>query len=457
VLTATTAPAATPVPTTTSTRAATVHTPRARIGGFDCVHLTVGITLDNSRSTAPATFRVFHSTRVNGTYQGYTDELLDVEAGKSVVQEMPLTDRAENDYRIEDIATHTVLADSGYQLCDARPHVTIGHPDRATLSVTVTLDHSRSPAATTFAVFGGSSSSTVVVGAGRTVVRTYPLRKDAVSQYSVSVEDLGIQATSAAVFCGNRPKVTLGAFDCSNLVALVTVDNSGTVGQFSYLVQYSYSYTDFTEDLTSLVEPGRVVVLKVPLGDNAYTSIHVGEEWPGGKGAIDIQRRGLCGLAPGMGRVSVSDVSCATGAFDVVVDNRQTPPRRAQNTVFLVASTRWPEDRHAFHQQLDVPKGAVGAARASMSALHGGRLRVTGYPNGYTPPSTVIFLGTPHRHCPAPGPGAHVPSARSASAAVPTTAELARTGGPDLGLVPLGLLMVVTAAGATWLSRRFAD
>jgi hypothetical protein len=425
------------------------------------VHLQVPITLDNTRSTDLTTYRVFHSTKANGTFEGYTDSFFDVEAGTSTVQEMALKDRAENDYRIEDVATHTVLADSGYQLCDARPHITIGALDCTTSSVQVTLDNSRSATDTTFRVVGASSSRTVVVGAGRTAVRVYPLRNDSLNQYSVSVDELGISVTSAAVFCGDRPKITLGPFDCTSLVAPVTIDNSGTAGQFSYLVQYWYSYTDTTEELTPSVEPGQVVVVKVPLGANAFTTIHVGEESPGGKGAIDIQRRGLCGLAPGMGRVTVGEVSCSTGFFDVVVDNRQTPPRRAQNTFFWVASTRWgPGDWHAFHRGIVLESGARATVRVPLSALHGGRLRVTGSPNGYTPPSTVIFLGAVREDCQAHGPVPHLPAAPASSPASPAllgAAGLARTGGSGLGLLPLGLLMTGMGVGAIWLSRRFAD
>ena len=355
------------------------------------------------------------------------------------------------------VAASTASAPSAAADSDpsASRSASIGAFDCAALSVPVTLDNTRSSTATTFVlttlVLAGPTLRTEeVVPAGTTSKTRVDLVDNAYNEVVVAVVDETVAASARPVFCGEKPRVTIGAFDCSTLQAPVTLDNRTGATPFLFSVQWYFSNTDFERNESYTVEAGAVRVVMVPLVDNAWTAIWVREGFDVPPTPLDqfvVTTRGLCGLEPGPARVTVGGVDCATKTIGVTIDTRQTPPRRPRTTtIYIATSYGGKQDYVRYVEGEDVYRLTVPVRLRT-----GGRLTVTGAGPSGAAPREVLYSGPLDTTCNAPTPSTTAgPAGQQGQPATPAAAEqLPATGGTALpalflaaGLVTSGVVLI---------------
>jgi hypothetical protein len=305
---------------------------------------------------------------------------------------------------------------------------------------------------TTTVTAGPTLRKEEVVAGGSTAEARTDLVDNAYNEVRVAVAGETIAASARPVFCGEKPRVTIGEFDCSALKAPVTLDNRTGAAPFLFSVQWYWSNTDYDQFEPYQVAAGAVRVVTVPLVDNAWTSIWVREGFffaPEPLDQLVVTQRGLCGLEPGAARVVVSSVDCGTKTVGVTIDNRQTPPRRPRSTTFMVRTTY--AGTLSFSRYLDDAR-EVYRLTVPVVMRPDGRLTVTGAVPGGTPSQEALYSEALDTTCAAPTPsptaapttpGAAGPGSTATPAA--TTEQLSTTGGS--ALPALLLASFLTAAG----------
>jgi hypothetical protein len=347
------------------------------------------------------------------------------------------------------------------------PSASIGAFDCAALTVPVTLDNVQSTTATTFVLTttvpaGPTLRKEEVVQGGSSVETRADLVDNAYNEVVVALSDGTTLTSVRPAFCGEKPRATIGAFDCSALQAPVTLDNSTGSAPFFFDAQWFFSNTDFDQSESYTVAAGAVREVTVPLVDNAWTSIWVREGFNLPPTPVNQEllatTRGLCGLEPGAARVTAGSVDCAAKTIGVTIDNRQTPPRRPRSTTFAVSTSY--AGTVAFTRYLDEAREVYGLT-VPVKLRPDGRLTVTGSVPGATPPREVLYSEPLAIRCAAPtGSTTSPPATQATSPGVPAATteqqaaeqQLSATGAREIptlllaaGLLTSGLLLIRVA------------
>ena len=353
------------------------------------------------------------------------------------------------------------------------PSASIGAFDCAALTAPVTLDNMRSSTATTFVLTtmvtaGPTLRKEEVIPTGSTAEVGVDLVNNAYNEVVVTVAGETAAASARPVFCGEKPRVTIGTFDCAARQAPVTLDNRTGATPFLFDVQWTSSNTDYEQSESYTVAAGAVRVVTVPLVDHAWTSIWVREGFffaPAPLDQLVVTQRGLCGEEPDAARVVVSSADCGTRTVGVTIDNRQTPPRRPRSTTFWVVTTY--AGKTSFTRYLDEAR-EVYRLTVPVELRPGGHLTVTGVVPGATPPREVLYSEPLVLRCATPTrpatnqPAANQPPTPQTSPAAPAVTtgqqtseqQLSATGTTELPALVLAAALITSGLALIRLSTQ---
>lgn len=231
-----------PRPSTAGPRA--VGAPAARIASFDCERLTVRLTLDNTHSADPVTFRYTQSFQ-SPLYPPYFGEEganeVDVTAGESVVLVLPVRDDARTIVTIH--MPHGGDA-VGQGTCGAAPGAVFTTRDCGALRLGLRLDNSSSTRATRYRwterdPAGQVASRSLEVAARRVADVDVPLIDGSSVWVAVAVGDRALVVNTARYTCGQlvlNPRASFGVLECADVSAPVLLDNSRTTARLRFHV-----------------------------------------------------------------------------------------------------------------------------------------------------------------------------------------------------------------------------
>lgn len=310
-----------PVTGTASTQAtsaakASVREPRAAIGELDCVHLTVSVTMDNTRSTEAVKFTVQYEPPDEEAFA----QSFDVAAGVQLVEPIPVPDHtslwlfaADDDLLNSSEGDLGILAEKEFQIScrpDARgAFATIGQLDCGTLTIPVTLDNSRATDPTTYLVISGDGEAEepepqrIAVPAGATRVIQLAVRDhtgvfvyvaDGDIPQGTDEEDFGEPLVQAFidVTCTiqrHAPSVRVGRVNCTTLSVPVTLDNTRSDDLAVFAVTAIADVPGGLSKAIHEVDPGHKVVVHVPTFNSTTIELQVFDltsEGPRGEPAV---------------------------------------------------------------------------------------------------------------------------------------------------------------------------
>lgn len=349
---------------------------------------------------------------------------------------------------------------------DARdPRASIGDIDCTNLTVRVTLDNSRSTETVTYRVLAGeawldeggySFEDSVQVSAGAIQTVVVPVTEDSVVEVLALDVPAGVKwgpllANSfLGVDCADDaepqdPQARIGSVDCAQMTVDVTLDNSRSEDEMTYIVTVSFAFEDEPatfEDYNLLA--GAVQPIQVPVTENVPVYVFVGA----GDDANEAFEEGF--LADELFRVnctpgdeplaSIGEVNCTNLTVPVTLDNT----RSAVESWFEVSAGDEDEfEEPTFNDGFWVAAGAqrIVPARVPNNA----RVGVTvGDGNQFGPLADEQF----DVHC------VRVLARRAGPRLAAGEGALAATGANGLTLPIAGLTLLVGGGFLTMLGRR---
>lgn len=233
---------------------------------------------------------------------------------------------------------------------DARdPRASIGDVDCTNLTVPVTLDNSRSTETVTYRVLAGeawldeggySFEDTVQVSAGAIQTVVVPVTEDSVvevlaldvpagAEWGPMLADSFLEVDCADDDDAQDPQARIGSLDCAQMTVDVTLDNSRSEVEMTYVVTVSFAFEDEPasfEDYDLLA--GEVQTVQVPVTENVPVYVFVGA----GDDANEAFDEGF--LANELFRVnctpgdeplaSIGEVNCTNLTVPVTLDNTRS-------------------------------------------------------------------------------------------------------------------------------------
>jgi hypothetical protein len=284
-----------------------VRDPRASIGDINCTNLTVPVTLDNSRSTKAALYEIFagdadgDEPTLEKTVAGPAGaiQIIDVAITEDTQFALSVYDRSQGDDLEDRILTFALLAvDCSVDDDSHHPQARIGGLDCASMTIDATLDNSRSEDETTYlvTVFGLSYEEptyekTFTVPAGLMQTIPVPVTENSAVVVAVgdndALEETGGEEGDLArelfrVDCTphDGPRASIGEVDCMDLSVTVTLDNTSSVEETTFLVlsdadPEGQEYFHYEEDFD--VAAGTEQSVPVPLRDHAEVAVLVAD------------------------------------------------------------------------------------------------------------------------------------------------------------------------------------
>lgn len=246
---------------TLAAAAAVVHDPRASIGDINCANMTVPVTLDNSRSTEAVVYEIFAGA-IEGdpTFQ----ETIPRAAGSIRIINVPVTEDTQFLVDVSELPGEDFLPNRTLSFAllavdctddDAHdPQARIGSLDCAHLQLDITLDNSRSEDEATYLVTASSRAyeeptyeQVFTVPSGDVQTIPVPVSEDSVVRAEVVDWDAPDEITGQLalelfrVDCtpGGGVGATIGEVDCTDLTVPVTLDNTSSGVDRTFLVYAS--------------------------------------------------------------------------------------------------------------------------------------------------------------------------------------------------------------------------
>jgi hypothetical protein len=280
--------------------------PRASIGDIDCTHLTVPVTLDNSRSTETVTYRILAGEAWFDEDFSFED-MVEVSAGAIQIVDVPVTEDSVVEVLALDLPAGaewgTMLADTFLRIdCTdddnpQDPQARVGSVDCTEMTVDVTLDNSRSEVEMTFIVsvslaFEDESESFEYydLPAGDEQAVQVPVIENIPAHFFVGAFGPGGDEWEAweegflveelfRVNCtpGDEPLASIGEVNCTNLTVPVTLDNTRSALE-SWFVIYATDEDEmeeptFYDGFWVAAGAERVVAAGVPDGMRAVVTV----------------------------------------------------------------------------------------------------------------------------------------------------------------------------------------
>jgi hypothetical protein len=249
------------------------------------------------------------------------------------------------------------------------PRASIGDVDCTNRTVPVTLDNSRSTEPLVFEVFAGdfeedepTFEETVPVATGALQIMNVPVTED--TQFAVFVhEQPGVDYLPGrtlafallAVDCSpdedpHHPEARIGGVDCDSMTVDVTLDNSRSEDETTYIVTASTSaYEEPAYERAYSVTSGDVKTIPVPVTENSTVRVGVADaDAPDefeGQLARELFR---VDCTPGDGpNASIGEVDCTTLTVPVTLDNTSS----AVETVFLIYASDLTGDGYVVYEE----------------------------------------------------------------------------------------------------------
>jgi hypothetical protein len=263
------------------------------------------------------------------------------------------------------------------------PRASIGDVDCTNLKVPVTLDNSRSTEAVAYLILAGDAAGdgptfeeTVPGAAGEIRIMNLSVTEDtlfAVYVYEPSGEDyLSDRILAFAVVSvdctadddAHDPQARIGGLDCVHLTLDVTLDNSRSEDETSYLVTaISLPDEEQTYEQMFTVPSGGVQTVTVPVNENSTVGVIVGDkdvldETEGDEGNLALELFRVDCTPGDEPRASIGEVNCTNLTVPLILDNT----RSAVETTFTVVAFA-PESDEYFENE-DYFAVAAGAERS---------------------------------------------------------------------------------------------
>jgi len=276
--------------------------PRASIGDVNCTDLTIPVTLDNTRSTEAVIYEV---SAGDADGDGPTfEETVRVAAGATRVMSVQATEDIQFAVYVvepprEDFLPEITLAFAVVSVnCTADdeshdPQARIGGLDCAHLTLDVTLDNSRSADGTTYLVTAinlpdeePTYEQTFNVAAGAVQTVPVPVTENSTVGVTVSDEDaleetdgeegdLALELFRVDCTPGDGPRADIGEVNCPNLTVPVTLDNTLSTVETTFVVLAGDPGDEgfFDYEKYFAVAAGAQRVTSVPVPNNAEVAV----------------------------------------------------------------------------------------------------------------------------------------------------------------------------------------
>jgi hypothetical protein len=268
----------------------------------------------------------------------------------------------------------TSSADEAAAAEDGRdPRATIGDINCTNLTVPVTLDNSRSTEAVLYEVgaLGGFDLETTIfeetvrVPARASRLVDVPVTEDTFVMVDVFEKPLFSTLARAFVMvdCAadddpEDPQARIGGVDCARMAVDVTLDNSRSEIEITYIVTLSLAIEDEPFDYQQFNVPaGDVRTVLMPVTENSAVEVFVGH---GAEEVFLVDELFRVDCTPGdEPRASIGEVSCTNLTLPVTVDNSRSPVE----TLFGIVATTEDEDGFDEITYYDYLSVAAGTGR----------------------------------------------------------------------------------------------
>ena len=287
----------------------------------------------------------------------------------------------------QEAATLETLATAAEDRRD--PRASIGDVNCTNLTVPVMLDNSRSTEAVAYGFWAEEldddgdfiDGDTLQVPAGASRIVNVPVTEDTrvgVYVYDDGRSDVGsgwyLFLTSAylAVDCTadddpHDPQARIGDVDCAAMTVDVTLDNSRSEDETTYVVTATMNDTVgepiFEDGQTSTVPAGDVQTVRVPVTENLEVVVTVVDEdvleaTDGEEGTLAAEMLQVDCTQGDEPRASIGEVNCSNLTVPVNLDNTRSP----LETTFTILVLETGDVSYTYEESFDVAAGAERVA-----------------------------------------------------------------------------------------------
>jgi LPXTG-motif cell wall-anchored protein len=255
------------------------------------------------------------------------------------------------------------------------PRASLGDVDCAELTVSITLDNTRSAGAVEFFVVADNdpdteesyfeSSELLAAGAIKVIAISVTDGDHALinvyafdpSDDNVTVElvlrDMDVQCT------GDAPRISIGNVDCNTLTVPVTLDNSRSPTETSFWVVTQWE--DQISEETVAVSAGETRVVHVNAVELGYLSVHASNISPGAEGPFaNAQMYVRCRPGERLPGATIGEIDCRTRTVSVTIDSSNT---EVVIGVEVGAYVPTPDDDEPLWEDYEALHAAPGAIR----------------------------------------------------------------------------------------------
>ena len=281
--------------------------PRASIGDVNCTNMTVPVRLDNSQSTEVVVHEVLAGEADGDDWPSFFFDVA-VSAGAIEIVHVPVTEDTEDEILVAGdtgaIAPLGSILASAVLTIDCTddddphdPQARIGSLDCAQRTVDVTLDNSRSEDETIYLVGAISSANeepgyeqTFNLPAGDVQTVLVPVTENSAVRVAVGDEEvldetegengyLALEVFPVDCTPGDEPRAGIGQVDCTSLTVPVTLDNTRSPVETTFVILTEDSEDgEPTYDESFDVAAGAKGFVAVPVPDNAGVMVDVAPE-----------------------------------------------------------------------------------------------------------------------------------------------------------------------------------